>query len=122
MCLLVAKGVKHAKNRRIILMKTHTQIQHVRELFYADVSSTCLQKCELLHIFRDHGEHVLWIKDDRFPKIVLLDQPSLAKRKAGRPRSGCEDVVKKDLRETGASWEGAKREALNGSGWRSVYS
>ena len=45
--------------------------------------------------------HVLRMKDDRLPKIVLFGQPSRAKRKAGRPRLGWEDVIKKDLKEMG---------------------
>ena len=32
--------------------------------------------------------HVLRMKDDRLPKIVLFGQPSGATRKAGRPRLG----------------------------------
>ena len=39
--------------------------------------------------------------DDRLPKIVLLGQTSRAKRKAGRPRLGWGDVIKKDLKEMG---------------------
>jgi hypothetical protein len=62
--------------------------------------------------------HALWMKDGRLPKIVLFGQPSRAKPKAGRPRLGWEDVIKKDLKEIGTSWEGAKREALNRLGWR----
>ena len=62
--------------------------------------------------------HVLRIKDDRFPEMFLFGQPSRAKRKAGRPRLGREDVLKKDLKEMGTSWEGVKREALNRLGWR----
>ena len=58
------------------------------------------------------------MKDDRLPKIVLFDQPSRTKRKAGRPRLGWEDVIKKYLKEIGASWEAIKMEALNGLGWR----
>jgi hypothetical protein len=58
------------------------------------------------------------MKDDRLPKIVLFGQPSRAKRKAGRPRLGWEDVIKKDLKEMGTSWADVKREALNRLGWR----
>jgi len=58
------------------------------------------------------------MKDDRLPKIVLLGQPSRAKRKAGRPRLGWEDVIKKDLKEMEATWEGIKRKALSRLGWR----
>jgi hypothetical protein len=58
------------------------------------------------------------MKDDRLPKIVLFDQLSRAKRKAGRPRLGRDDVIKKDLNEMGTSWEVVKREALNRLGWR----
>ena len=61
--------------------------------------------------------HVLRMKDDRLPKIVLLGQPSLATRKAGCPCLGWEDVINKDLKEMGTSWEGVKREALR-LGWR----
>ena len=56
------------------------------------------------------------MKDDRLPKIVLFGQPSRAKRKASRPRLGWEDIIKKDLKEMRTSWEGVKREALNGFG------
>jgi hypothetical protein len=62
--------------------------------------------------------HVVWMKDDRFPKIVLFVQPSRAKRKASRPRLGWEDVIKKDLKEMETLWEGVKREALNRLVWR----
>ena len=50
--------------------------------------------------------HVLWMKDDRLPKIVLFSQPSRAKRKTGRPRPVWENVIKKDLNEMGTFWEG----------------
>ena len=67
--------------------------------------------------------NVLRMKDDRLPKIVLFGQPSGATRKAGRSRLGWEDVINKDLKEMGTSWEGVKREALNILGWkRSVRS
>ena len=62
--------------------------------------------------------HVLRMKDDRLPKIVLFGQPSGATRKAGCPCLGWEDVINKDLKEMGTSWEGVKREALNRLGWR----
>jgi hypothetical protein len=48
------------------------------------------------------------MKDDRVPKIVLFGQPSRAKRKAGRPRLRWEDVIKKDSKEMGTSWESVK--------------
>jgi hypothetical protein len=51
--------------------------------------------------------HVLQMKDDKLPKIVLFGKSSKPKRKAGRPWMGWEDV-KKDLREMEASWEGVK--------------
>ena len=62
--------------------------------------------------------HVLWMKDDRLRKSVLFGQPSGATQKAGRPCLGWEDVINKDLKEMGTSWEGVKREALNRLGWR----
>ena len=62
--------------------------------------------------------HALRMKDDRLPKIVPFGYLSRAKRKAGRRCLGWEDVIKKDLKETGTSWEDVKREALNRLGWR----
>ena len=63
------------------------------------------------------------LKDDRLPKIVLFGQPSGATRKASRPHLGWEDVINKDLKEMGTSWEGVKREVLHRLGWgRSVRS
>ena len=58
------------------------------------------------------------MKDNRLPKIVLFGQWSRAKGKAGRPRLGWEDVIRKDLKQMGISSEGVKREALNRLGWR----
>ena len=58
------------------------------------------------------------MKDDRLPKIVLFGQPSGSTRKAGRPCLCLEDIINKDLKEMGTSWEGVKREALNRLGWR----
>ena len=57
--------------------------------------------------------HILRMKDDRLPKIVLFGQPSRAKRKVGHPYLGWEDVIRKDLNEIGTYWEGGKRGALN---------
>ena len=62
--------------------------------------------------------HVLRMKDDQLPKIFLFCQPSRAKRKAACLRLGWEDVIKKDLKDTGTFWEGVKRETLNKLGWR----
>ena len=53
------------------------------------------------------------MKDERLPKIFLSGQPSRAERRAGRPLLGWKDVIKKNLREMGTSWEGVKREPLN---------
>ena len=58
------------------------------------------------------------MKDERLPKIVLFGQPYGATRKAGRLCLGWEDVINKDLKEMGTSWEGVKREALNRLCWR----
>ena len=62
--------------------------------------------------------HVLLMKDDRLPKILLFDQLSGATRKAGRPCLDWEDIIYEDLKEMGTSWDGVKREALNRLGWR----
>ena len=53
------------------------------------------------------------MKGERLSKIVLFGQPSRAKRRTGRSHLGWEDVIKKDLKEMGTSWEGVKREVLN---------
>ena len=58
------------------------------------------------------------MKNVRLPKIVLFGQPPWAKRKAGRPLLGWEDVIKGDFKGMRTSWEGVKREALNTLGWR----
>ena len=55
---------------------------------------------------------VLRMKDDRLPKIVLFGQPSGATRKEGRPCLGWEDVINKDLKEMGTSWEGVNEGGL----------
>ena len=52
------------------------------------------------------------MKDDRLPKIVLFSG------KAGRPCPGWEDVINKDIKAMGTSWEGVEREVLNRLGWR----
>ena len=62
--------------------------------------------------------HALRMNDDRLPKIFLFGELSRAKRKKARPRLGWEDVIKKDLKEMGVSWEGVKRGALNRLGCR----
>ena len=41
-------------------------------------------------------EQVLRMKDDRLPKIVVFDELSRAKRKAGHPQWRWEDVIKKN--------------------------
>ena len=61
--------------------------------------------------------HVLRMKHDILPKIVLFGQSSSAEQKTGYPRLGWEDVIKKNLKEIGTSWEGVKRDALNRLGW-----
>jgi hypothetical protein len=58
------------------------------------------------------------MKDDRLPKIVFFGQPSRANQRAGVLWLWWKDVVKKDLRGMGTSWEGVKREVLNELGWR----
>ena len=58
------------------------------------------------------------MKDDRLPESFLFGQPFRAKRKAGCPRLGWEDVIKKNLKKIVISWEGVKRKALNKLGWR----
>ena len=65
--------------------------------------------------------HVLRMKDDRLPKIVLFGQLSGATGKAGCPRLGWENVLNKDLKEMGTSWEGVKSKALNRGACLAVF-
>jgi len=53
--------------------------------------------------------YVLRMKYDRLPKIVLFGQPYRAQRKAGRPWLGWGDVIKKNLKKMGTSWDGVNR-------------
>ena len=76
---------------------------------YEKCGSIPLSKAIMQESLRWLG-HVLRMKDDRLPKIFLFVQPSRAKRKAGRPSLRWEDVIKKDLKEIGISWEGLKSE------------
>ena len=43
--------------------------------------------------------NILWVWDDKLPKLVLVGQPSTATLKAGRSRMGWQDVRRKDLRK-----------------------
>ena len=52
--------------------------------------------------------HVLRMKDDRLPKIVIFGQLSGATWKAGRRCLGWEDVINKDLKENGNFLGGCK--------------
>ena len=76
-------------------------------------NSRWCKKCSPRTIMREKLRRlglVLRMKDYKLVRIVPFGQPSKAKRKPGRLRLGLEDVVKKDLREMGNSWEGVKRE------------
>ena len=55
---------------------------------------------------------------DKGWQIVLFGQLSRATQTAGCPCLGWEDVINKDLKEMGTSWEGVKREAFNRLSWR----
>jgi hypothetical protein len=79
---------------------------------YEKCGSTPLSRAMMKERLKCLG-HVVRMKEDRLPKIVLFGQPSRDKQKAGRPPLGWEDVIKKDLKEMGTSWEGVKRETLN---------
>ena len=68
-------------------------------------NSSLDEKCDSIPSFRSIRKerlrwigHILRMKDDRLSKIVLFGHPSGAKRKAGRPRLGWEDVINKDLK------------------------
>ena len=48
--------------------------------------------------------HVLRMKHDRLPKIFLFGQLPRAKQRAGHPRLGWVNDIKKDLKEMKTSW------------------
>ena len=61
-------------------------------------------------------ERLRWLSsmNDRLPKICHLLANRLGLHgKQLRQCLGWEDVINKDLKEMGTSWEGVKREALN---------
>ena len=73
-------------------------------------NSRLYEKCGSIPLFRAITKdrlkwrgHVLWMKDERLPKIIHFGQPSGAKWKADRARLGWEDVKQKDLKEIGTS-------------------
>ena len=88
---------------RIILGTRLTDCISISRL-YEKYGSIPLSRAVMKEKLRGLG-HVLWMKDDRLPKIVLFGQLSGAKRKAGHPCMGWEDVINKDLKEMIASWE-----------------
>ena len=58
---------------------------------------------------------MLRLKYKRLLKFFLFGQSSRAKRKSDHLWLGWEDVVSKDLRKMGTSWETVKRKVLNKS-------
>ena len=58
----------------------------------------------------------------KMPKVVPFTHSSGAKRKAGHPQRRWEEVIRKDLKGNGTSWEAVKSKALNKLEWkRSVH-
>jgi hypothetical protein len=71
---------------RIVLGTRQTdRISNCR--LYEKCGSIPLSRAIMKERLRSLG-HVVWMKDDRFQKIVLSGQLSKAKREAGRPRLG----------------------------------
>ena len=100
-----------------IVLGTRLTDRISKSRFYEKCGSIPLSRAIMKERLRWLGL-VLRMKDDRLPKIVLFGQPSGATRKAGRPRLGWEDIINKDSKEMGTSWEGVKKVALNRLGWR----
>jgi len=48
--------------------------------------------------------HLLQMDHHRLPRQALTWEPEGFRRRPGRPRQKCKDVVKKDLRKMGISW------------------
>ncbi|XP_065570475.1 uncharacterized protein LOC136033594 [Artemia franciscana] len=102
-----------------IILGTRLTDRMSNSRLYEKSGSTPLSRAIMKGKLRWLG-HVLRINDDRLPKIVIFGQPSKVKWKAGRPRLEYEDVINKDLKKMGTSWEGVKKEALHRLGWRTT--
>ena len=100
-----------------IVLGTRLTVSISNSRLYEKCGSIVLSRAIMSERLRWLGQ-VLRMKYDRLAKIVLFGQPSWAKQKAVCPRLGWEDVIKKDLKEMGISWEGVRIQTLNGLGWR----
>ena len=56
--------------------------------------------------------HILWRKDDKLPKIVLVGLPSRAKRKVGHPPMGGGERRKERFKGNGYFLGGCKEEVF----------
>ncbi|XP_065564324.1 uncharacterized protein LOC136029747 [Artemia franciscana] len=81
--------------RNILGIRLTDRISNSR--LYEKCGSIPLSKAIMRQRLRWLG-YVLWMKDDRLPKIVLFNESSWTKREADRPPLGWEDVIKKDLK------------------------
>ena len=86
------------RNRLRIVLGTRLTDRISNRKLYGKCASIPFSRAIIRERLRLLGQ-ILRMKDDRLPKIVLVGQPSRAKRKAIRPRMGWEDVVTNNLRK-----------------------
>ena len=55
--------------------------------------------------------------DNRLPKQAIYWEANNRKRRPGRPRKNWLDIIRRDLKETGLSWEEAQERSLDGEDW-----
>jgi len=62
--------------------------------------------------------HVIRMEDCRIPNQAFKWNLSIMNRKPGRPRKNWQDIMRRDLKDTGLSWDEASELAHPRSSWR----
>ena len=62
--------------------------------------------------------HVIRMEDCRIPNQAFKWNLSIMNRKPGRPRKNWQDIIRRDLKDTGLSWDEASELAHPRSSWR----
>jgi len=63
-------------------------------------------------------EHLSRMDQHRLPRQALIWEPDGFRRRPGRPRQNWKDVVKKDIRKMGISWNEVEEAAEDRRSWR----
>ena len=62
--------------------------------------------------------HVLRMEDSRIPRQAIQWELRCYKRKLGRPRKNWMDIVRRDLKDMGITWDEAEELATDRAEWR----